>query len=170
MTESSFVQLARKTIGAYIKEGKVLDAPKPTLTEMAGKAGVFVSIKKGGALRGCIGTFLPTAENIAKEIIRNAVAASTEDPRFPPITEGELPDLEISVDVLSAPQKATSVKELDAKRYGVIVTSGSRKGLLLPDLEGVNTPEDQIAVCRRKAGIGDNEPLELMRFEVKRYF
>ena len=170
MTESFQAALARRTIETYIRENKTIDAPEDTPAEMKGRAGVFVSIKKRGALRGCIGTFVPTTENIATEIIKNAIAASTQDPRFPPVEEAELPDLEVSVDVLSGPEKADSIKDLDAQKYGVIVACGRRKGLLLPCLEGVNTPEDQIAICKRKAGIGDNEIIELQRFEVKRYF
>jgi AmmeMemoRadiSam system protein A len=136
---------------------------------MKGRAGVFVSIKEKGELRGCIGTFAPTRKNIAEEIIANAIAAGTEDPRFPPIEAWELKDLEISVDVLSQPEKVNSPSELDAKKYGVIINAGGVRGLLLPDLEGVNTPEEQISICRRKAGIGENEPVELFRFGVKRY-
>lgn len=167
--ESQFVALARKTIEAYIINKKILPLPEPLPEEMKGQAGVFVSIHEQHALRGCIGTFAPTMPNIAAEIIRNAIQAATRDPRFNPITKEELPELEISVDVLSSPEPVSSVKELDAKRYGVIVKSGGRRGLLLPDLEGVDTPEQQIAICRSKGGIIDREPVELFRFEVKRY-
>lgn len=169
MANSSFVNLAEKTIETYIKENRVIEPPQPIPAEMSGKAGVFVSLKKGGALRGCIGTFEPTTPDIAHEIIRNAISASTQDPRFPAVTEDEIPGLEVSVDVLTKPEKVASTKELDAKKYGVIIAAKGRKGLLLPDLEGVNAPEEQIAICMRKAGIGENEPIELYRFEVKRY-
>ena len=162
------VQLAKETVESYIKRGKV---PKPeTLTEeMQGKAGVFVSIKKRGELRGCIGTFDPTRANVAEEVISNAISSATRDPRFPPVSASELPDLEYSVDILTHPEPVKSEAELDPKRYGVIVKSGFRRGLLLPDLEGVDTVEDQIDICRRKAGILPNEPVELYRFEVKRF-
>jgi AmmeMemoRadiSam system protein A len=169
MTESAFVKLARETIESYVKSGKTISAPAPLPAELSACAGVFVSLKKGGALRGCIGTFEPTTENIANEIIANAVSASARDPRFPPVKADELSELEISVDVLSKPEKVSSTKELDAKKYGVIVSARGRKGLLLPDLEGVDTPEAQIAIAMRKSGIGENEPMELFRFEVKRY-
>ncbi|MEE8638683.1 MAG: AmmeMemoRadiSam system protein A [Candidatus Margulisiibacteriota bacterium] len=169
MSEHPLVQLARKTIETYVKEGKVIDPPREMIPEMEGKAGVFVSLHRQGQLRGCIGTFGPTTESVAREIIRNAIQSSTEDPRFPPVQAGELADLEISVDVLSDPVPVKSVKELDAKKYGVIVKSGPLRGLLLPDLPGVNLPEEQIAICRRKAGIGENQPIELFRFEVRRY-
>lgn len=163
------VKLARDTIETYIKEGKTISPPAELTEEMKVKTGVFVSLKKQGQLRGCIGTFTPTEENVAKEIIRNAISAAVYDPRFPPVEIHELPDISISVDVLTKPEKVKGPEELDAKKYGVIVQSGPLKGLLLPDLEGVATPEDQIAICRRKAGIGENEPVELYRFEVKRY-
>ena len=164
------VELAKKTIETYIKKMKVIEPPPDLPKIMQEKAGVFVSIKKKGELRGCIGTFAPAKENIAAEIIANAIAASTQDPRFPPIEEAELPDLEVSVDILSEPEKVDSRDDLDEKKYGVIVSAGGGRGLLLPDLPGVNSPEDQIAICKRKAGIGENEPVELFRFEVKRFY
>lgn len=134
------------------------------------QAGVFVSIHEAGELRGCIGTIAPTTDCVADEIIRNGIAASTQDPRFPPIEIWELPDLEINVDVLSAPEPITSLQELDPKRYGVIVTKGFRRGLLLPDLDGVDTIEDQVAIAKQKAGIRiDDEQVKLERFEVIRH-
>lgn len=169
MSEHPLVQLARKTIDTYVKDKKVIDPPPDLIPEMKDKAGVFVSLHRQGRLRGCIGTFAPTTENVANEIIRNAIESSTQDPRFPPMGKDELADLEISVDVLRAPEPVKSIKELDAKRFGVIIKAGMKKGLLLPDLPGVNTPEEQIGICRQKAGIGDDEPLELFKFEVRRF-
>lgn len=169
MSEHPLVQLARKTIDTYIKTKKVIDPPPDLIPEMKAKAGVFVSLHRQGRLRGCIGTFLPTTENVASEIIRNAIESSTQDPRFPPMEKDELTELEISVDVLGVPEPVKSIKELDAKKFGVIIKAGMRKGLLLPDLPGVNTPEEQIGICRQKAGIGDDEPLELFKFEVRRF-
>jgi len=169
MAEHPLVQLARTTIRTYIKTDKIISPPKELTPEMQEKAGVFVSLHRQGDLRGCIGTFAPTTENVAEEIIRNAIESATGDPRFPPLADDELNDLEINVDVLSAPEPAKSVAELDAKRYGVIVKAGGRRGLLLPDLEGVDSPEEQIAICRRKAGISAGEPVELFRFQVRRY-
>lgn len=163
------VELARKTIETYVKTGKLISPPAELPAEIKGKAGVFVSLKKHGELRGCIGTIASTTDNIAEEIIRNAVEAAAHDPRFPPVAKSELSDLEISVDVLAEPEPISSIKDLDVKRFGVIVKSGQRRGLLLPNLEGVDTPEEQIAICRRKAGIGATEPVELFRFEVRRY-
>ncbi|MBU0630807.1 MAG: AmmeMemoRadiSam system protein A [Candidatus Margulisbacteria bacterium] len=167
--EHPLVQLARLTIETYLKEGKSPPLPRQLTQEMQARAGVFVSLHRRHALRGCIGTFAPTTANVAQEIMRNAVSASTEDPRFSPMTTDELADLEISVDVLSAPEPVRSAADLDAKKYGVIVKSGPRRGLLLPDLDGVNTPEEQIAICRQKGGIANNEPVDLFRFTVTRY-
>jgi AmmeMemoRadiSam system protein A len=163
------VKLAKDTVENYISEGKIISPPADLTPEMRERAGVFVSIKKKGELRGCIGTFLPSTENVAYEIIQNAISAATRDPRFPPVNITELNELEYSVDVLSEPEKVSSKDELDPKRYGVIVKSGSRRGLLLPDLEGVDTVDEQIRIASLKAGISPGEDIELYRFEVKRY-
>lgn len=164
----SLARLAKKTVEAYIREGKVFKPQRLTL-RMKEKAGVFVSIHKHGDLRGCIGTIEPQRSNVAEEIILNAISSATRDPRFFPITPYELKDLEYSVDVLTTPESVKSKKQLDPRRYGVIVEAGWRKGLLLPDLEGVDTVEEQIEICRQKAGIAPTEPVKLYRFEVKRY-
>jgi AmmeMemoRadiSam system protein A len=163
------VKLARETIEGYVREGKVIGAPKALASEMEQKGGVFVSLHKGGMLRGCIGTIQPQQSNMALEVIQNAISAATRDPRFPPVQPSELADLDISVDILQPAEAIASMEQLDPKHYGVIVQSGWRRGLLLPDLEGVDTPEYQIEIARRKAGIGPHEPVELYRFEVKRY-
>jgi AmmeMemoRadiSam system protein A len=162
------VRLAKRTVESYIKRGKVTP-PKRLTAEMKPKAGVFVSIHKGGELRGCIGTIEPQRKNIAEEIIANAIASASRDPRFYPITTDELDELEYSVDILTKPEPVRSRKQLDARRYGVIVEAGGRKGLLLPDLEGVDSVDYQIDICRQKAGIAPEEPVKLYRFEVKRY-
>jgi len=169
MSEHPLVELARRTIETFVKVHKIIDPPKDLTPEMKERAGVFVSLHKGGQLRGCIGSFAPTTENVAKEVIHNAIESATRDPRFQPVTEAELSDLEISVDVLTEPEPVASKKELDPKCYGCIVKAGWRKGLLLPDLPGVNTADEQIAICRRKAGISESEPVELFRFKVRRY-
>ncbi|GAI12453.1 unnamed protein product, partial [marine sediment metagenome] len=169
--ESAYVRLARETIENYIKNGKMISPPNDLPDEMIKqKAGVFVSIKKFGNLRGCIGTFMPTQENIAYEIIRNAISAAVDDPRFSPVTVSELNNLTISVDVLSSSEEISNISELDPKKYGVIVSSGYKKGLLLPDLEGVDTAEEQVDIAKRKAGIYPGEKIKLYRFEVKRYY
>ena len=163
------VKLAKDTIETYTMNGKTIDTPSPLPDEMEEKAGTFVSIKKKGELRGCIGTFHPTTDNVAAEVIQNAISAASRDPRFPPVRSDELDDLDYSVDVLSAPEKVQSKKELGPKKYGVIVVSGNRKGLLLPDLDGVDTVDDQISIASAKAGIYIGDDIELYRFEVRRY-
>ena len=163
------VELAKETIESYVKEGKVPQPPAEPTPEMKERAGVFVSLKIGGMLRGCIGTFEPTRPNVAEEIMANAISSATRDPRFLPVDPEELAQLEYSVDVLTEPEPVDSEADLDARRYGVIVESGWQKGLLLPDLEGVDTVEQQLEITRAKAGISPDEPVNLYRFEVRRY-
>ena len=162
------VKLAKETVESYIREGNT-PQPKELIPEMKERAGVFVSIHKYGELRGCIGTFEPTKNNVAEEIIANAISSSTSDPRFPPVAASELDDLEYSVDVLTKPEPVRDTSQLDPKKYGIIVESGFRRGLLLPDLEGVDSVEEQIAICRLKAGISADEPVNLHRFRVRRF-
>ena len=165
---SPLVKLAKATVETYIKERRIVKPPQELTPEMQERAGVFVSIKKDGQLRGCIGTFEPTRPNVAEEIIANAISAATRDPRFLPITPQELDRLSISVDVLTKPEPA-EFAELDPKKYGVIAECGWKRGLLLPDLEGVDTAKDQVSICCQKAGITSGEPIKLSRFQVKRY-
>ncbi len=163
------VELAKKTVEEYVRNGTVPSLPKELSPEMKAKAGVFVSIKKKGNLRGCIGTFIPYTENVASELIKNAISAATQDPRFEPVKEDELNDLQYSVDVLSPPEKVSNISDLDPKKYGVIVVHGSRKGLLLPDLEGVDSAEEQLRIAKMKAWIGPDEKVDIFRFTVSRY-
>ncbi len=163
------VELAKRSVEAYITRRETIGLLEDVPECMTGKAGVFVCIKKHGRLRGCIGTFQPTRECVGLETIANAISAATEDPRFPPVSEKELPELSYSVDVLSPPEKVSDVSELDPKKYGVIVVSGFRRGLLLPDLEGVDTVEEQLNIAKMKAGIAPHEDVEMYRFEVRRY-
>ena len=164
-----FAALAKQTIEEYVRTGRKPAPPDPVPENMAGAAGAFVSLKKAGDLRGCIGTIEPAYGNLANEIISNAIAAATRDPRFPPVTPDELAALDISVDVLSPPEPVGGPDALDPKWYGVIVSAGRRRGLLLPDIEGVDTAAEQIAICRRKGGIGPDEDVTLQRFTVERH-
>ncbi len=161
-------QLARKAVEGYVDGRGVVD-PGELVPEMKERAGVFVSLKKHGQLRGCIGTFEPTQPNVAEEIIRNAISSATGDPRFSSVRPGELNELEYSVDVLTSPEPVEDKSLLDPKKYGVIVEAGRRRGLLLPDLEGVDGVDMQIEICRQKAGISPSEPVRLYRFQVRRY-
>ena len=167
--EHPLVALARKTIESYVREGKVIEPPADPTTEMLARAGVFVSLHRGGQLRGCIGTIEPVRDNVAREIIANAISAATHDPRFPPLRADELRGLDISVDVLSEPEPLDSLDGLDPRTYGVIVERGQRRGLLLPDLEGIDTPQEQVDIALRKAWISPDEPYRMYRFRVIRY-
>ncbi|MGI6722219.1 MAG: AmmeMemoRadiSam system protein A [Anaerovoracaceae bacterium] len=168
--EDEYVKLARNSLENYIKTKKVIRTPDILPPEMLDRrAGAFVSLKKDGQLRGCIGTISPVRENLAREIIENAVSAAVRDPRFSPVREDELDDLEYSVDVLDEPEHIDSPQQLDVKKYGVIVRKGGRTGLLLPNLEGVDTIEEQISIAKQKAGIQPYEDVELSRFQVVRH-
>ena len=168
--EDSYVRLARETIEKYISRRERNTVPGWAPAEMTERrAGVFVSIHKDGRLRGCIGTILPVRRSVAEEIISNAVSAATGDPRFDPVRPEELDRLEINVDVLSTPERIESRDELDVKRYGVIVSSGSRRGVLLPDLDGIDTVDEQIDIAMRKGGISPRDSITLERFEVIRH-
>ena len=168
--EDAFVRLARMSVESIVRFGQKLPMPEDLPLELTyPRAGVFVSIHKFGRLRGCIGTIQPVRSCVAEEIIENAVNAATRDPRFDPITEKELEWLDINVDVLGDPEPIDSPEQLDVKRYGVIVSAGGQRGLLLPDLEGVDTVHDQIDIARRKAGIRIGTKMKLERFEVIRH-
>jgi hypothetical protein len=167
--ESVPVALARQSLEHYLSSKTIMPVPAGIPTEFKEKAGAFVSLKKKGKLRGCIGTFGPTQPTIAQEIIHNAVSAGTQDPRFWPVEKIEVNELVISVDILSEPERINSIEALDPKKYGVIVRRGNRSGLLLPDLEGVDSREQQVAIAMEKAGINPQEEVELYRFGVIRY-
>jgi AmmeMemoRadiSam system protein A len=184
----NLVELAKLAVETYLKEGKIIEVPenlkKEFLTE---KAGTFVTIEKEGKLRGCIGTFLPTRKNIAEEVIQNAISAATEDYRFEKIKKEELPFLSFTVYILSKPKLIKNISELDPKKYGIIVKTMPIKypngtdvvfnghflpktGLLLPDLEGIDTIEKQIFIACQKADINpEKEKILIYKFEVKKY-
>ena len=169
--EDPWVKLARLSLETFVRTGKPLEnLPDGLPAEITSRsAGAFVSLHAHGQLRGCIGTTGPTTENVAREIVQNAVSACSRDPRFSPVRVAELDSLEYSVDVLGEPETISSPAELDVKRYGVIVSCGGRRGLLLPDLDGVDTVEQQIDIARRKGGISSWEHYTLERFEVVRH-
>ena len=169
--EDPWVRLARLSLETYVRTGQRLHTlPDGLPQELTGKAaGAFVSLHAHGQLRGCIGTTAPTTASVAWEIVQNAVSAGTRDPRFPPVGKDELNSLEYSVDVLGEPEPISSPAQLDVKKYGVIVSCGNRRGLLLPDLDGVDTVEQQIDIARQKGGISTRETYALERFEVVRH-
>lgn len=166
--ESIYTEIARRSLESRVK-GEKFSLPRDLPPELKLPGAAFVSLKKGGLLRGCIGTIVPTKRTLAEEIAANAVSAGLHDPRFPPVSARELKDLTYSVDVLSEPEKVEDPSMLDPQRYGVIVRRGRRSGLLLPALEGITTVEQQLEIAREKAGILPDEDVEIYRFEVKRY-
>ena len=169
--EDPYVSLARKSLEYYVKKHLPLKRPNDLPKEMLEhQAGVFVSLKIRGRLRGCIGTIHPTTASIADEIIQNVISSGTQDYRFNCISENELPNLTYSVDVLGEPEAIQSMDELDVKRFGVIVRLGTKSGLLLPNLEGIDTPEDQVSIALRKGGIREDQPYTMQRFEVIRHY
>ncbi|GHU53388.1 hypothetical protein AGMMS49975_11290 [Clostridia bacterium] len=168
--EDAYVKLARANVENYVKTGNAIALPKDLPADMLNaRAGVFVSIKKNGGLRGCVGTIAPTCENIAAEIIQNGLSSCSRDSRFSPITPDELNDLTYSVDVLNASEPISDKSQLDVKKYGVIVTSGGKRGLLLPNLDGVDNIDEQIKIAMQKGGIKPTEDYQLERFEVVRH-
>lgn len=167
-TKDPYINLARRSIIYYLKHNKFLKS-KNTEGIQSGKAGVFVCLKKKGELRGCIGTILPTKSRISEEIIKNAVSAALNDPRFPPVDLSEMDKIVCSVDILAEPEEIKSISDLDVKRFGVIVSSGSRTGLLLPNLEGIDSAGMQVAIALQKGRISPEEPYRMYRFEVIRH-
>ena len=167
----AYVRLARASVENWVRNREHISVPKDVPEEMLTKrAGTFVSLHENGRLRGCIGTIASTQKNIAEEIVQNAISACSRDPRFSPVREDELTSLEISVDVLGEMESIESPAQLDVKRYGVVVSHGYKRGLLLPNLDGVDTVEEQIRIARQKGGIREDEPYTLQRFEVVRHF
>lgn len=167
---SPAARLARQSLEHYLRTGRYLAVPADLPAELMQRAAAFVSIHRAGALRGCIGTIVPTKPTVAEEIIHNAVAAGLDDPRFEPVTLHELPDLSFKVDVLSPLEQIYSTDQLDPKIYGVLVRKGHRSGVLLPDLPGIDSVDQQLYIAKQKAGIDPfDQEIELYRFTVTRY-
>jgi len=166
------VKLAAEAIATYLSGQGVIDPPETLFAEMPEarmRAGVFVCLKREGELRGCVGTTEPAHVTLAVEVIQNAIGSATRDPRFAPVQESELDDLEISVDVLGPAELVLDLSGLDHRRYGIILQSVTRHSVLLPDIDGVNSVAEQMEVARKKAGLGADDPVEIRRFQVKRY-
>ena len=170
VADDPYVSLARLSLETYVREGRAARKPDRVPDGMSRRSGAFVSLRKAGRLRGCIGTIMPREKDLAAEIMRNAIIAGVEDPRFEPVTPGELDDLDYSVDVLGEPEEIPDESGLDPREYGVIVQKGHRQGLLLPDLEGVDTVEEQLSIAKQKAGLRpDEKGVRLFRFTVERH-
>ncbi len=169
MSTHPYITLARDSVGHFLNHHTKLPCPDPLSRDLQTRSGVFVSIKKGRQLRGCVGTLEPSEANLAVEIIENALKAALHDPRFSPVSVEELEDLSYSVDVVRPLEKISSTSELDPEVYGLVVRSNGKQGVLLPDLEGVDSIEDQIRICRDKGKITDDEPIEMHRFRVDRF-
>ncbi len=167
--EDKYIKLAKKAVKKAVTGNNPGGIQKIKQALPGHPRGVFVTLKQGDELRGCIGTYIPVTDNLADEIIRNASSAALEDPRFPPVKPGELSETTISVDLLTQP-KACDKEDLDPARYGIILQKGAKSGLLLPDLDGIDTVEEQIEVTKKKAGIAPrDEDFEIKRFEVERH-
>ncbi len=164
-----YISLAVQSVDHFLNKSERLPCPKNLTPDLKGKAGVFVSIKRKDQLRGCVGTLNPQEPNLAMEIIENAIKAAIKDPRFSPITPQEVPSLNFSVDVIFPMEKIEDPLDLDPKIYGLVVRSKERQGVLLPNLEGVKSIEDQIKICRAKGRIKETDPQELYRFKVDRF-
>ncbi|WP_447974290.1 AmmeMemoRadiSam system protein A [Nitrospira sp. Kam-Ns4a] len=166
------LRLAAEAITVYLSEQRIIEPPAGlfvAVPEALKPAGVFVCLKRKGELRGCIGTTEPLCETAAQEVIHNAIGAATRDPRFQPVRLDELLELAISVDLLSPLEPVAGPDELDPRRYGLVLRSGERRSVLLPDIEGIESVDDQVNAARVKAGVGPLEPVQLFRFEVTRY-
>ena len=163
-----YILLAQESVHHYLNHHEKLSCPDPLSNDLKVRSGAFVSIKKLKQLRGCIGTLEPCEPNLAMEIIENSLKAALHDPRFSPVTTGELQDLSYSIDVVSPLEKISAIEELDPNIYGLVVRSNGKQGVLLPDLEGVDSTEEQIRICRTKGKISDGDPIEMYRFTVDR--
>lgn len=180
-----YCKLAKKAVEKYVKEGEKITPPSDLPEKLVNqKGGVFVTLKKEGKLRGCIGTIAPTKENIAQEIIANAIAAATQDPRFPSVSKEELDQLSYTVSILGKPKPIKGIEELNPEKYGIIVQAypkgitkeklqnrpPAKQGLLLPNLEGIDTARQQLDAVCRKAGINPaKEAIALFRFEAEKH-
>jgi AmmeMemoRadiSam system protein A len=159
--EHPLVELARDSLRKYLTTLRV-----PMTTGSSPPGGVFVSLHGASGLRGCVGSITGEEDTIEAEVSRQAINAAVHDPRFPPLREAEIDDLDITVYLLGTPEEVLGLSSLDPARFGVIVESArGRRGLLLPDLPGIDTPEAQVDIARRKAGIRPEESIRLYRFE-----
>jgi AmmeMemoRadiSam system protein A len=163
------VRLANQAVKHFIETGEPLPCPDPLPDNLKQKAGTFVTLRNEGALRGCIGTLTPKYNNLAEEVIKNAIRSASEDPRFDPVEKRELPSLTFSVDVLTLEEKINDLKEHNVKQFGLIVRGEGKKGVLLPDLDNIKTANQQLKVCLKKGRLSHDDKYELFRFKVRRF-
>lgn len=168
-SQHPYISLAQDSIHHFLNHREKLSCPDPLSQDLRSRSGAFVSIKKLQQLRGCIGTLEPCEPNLAMEIIENALKAALHDPRFSPVTTEELQELTYSIDVVRPLEKISTLEDLNPDIYGLVVKSNGKQGVLLPDLEGVNSTEEQIQICRAKGKIPEDEPIEMYRFKVERF-
>jgi AmmeMemoRadiSam system protein A len=164
------VELAISSVKHHLIKNEHLTCPDPLPLEMKGRAGTFVSIKKNGLLRGCIGTISPKYKNVAEEVIQNAIKAATKDSRFPSIELQEIKELTLSVDLLMEPEQIYNLSSLNVKLYGLIVSSKEKTGLMLPNLKNIKTIDQQLKTCLKKSGLKETDKYELYRFRTKRFY
>lgn len=167
--DTNVLRLARRAVEHYVHTRTPLPRPDSLPAELSSPLPVFVSLRVGDTLRGCIGTLMATKPTLAEEIIANAVAAAVDDPRFPPVSAAELPTLSYEVDIVGPLERVPGEEELDPARYGVVVERDNRRGVLLPAIEGITSTKQQVAIARTKADIAPEEPVTLYRFSVRRF-
>lgn len=163
------LRLARQAVEQHVLTQVLLTPPDNPAARLKEPGAAFVTLRVGKTLRGCIGTLHPIKPTLANEIIANAVAAATSDPRFPPVAAEELAGLFYEVDIMGPLEAANGEVDLDPEQYGVVVEAGSRRGVLLPAIEGVTSARQQVAIARAKALIRPNEAVTLYRFIVTRF-
>lgn len=168
-TGRAALALARDAVERYVRTALVAEPPAGLPRDLRQPAGVFVTLRTRGRLRGCVGTLAPARADIAREIVACAIAAAATDPRFPPVRPHELPHLAYEVDVVDPLEAVSSLADLDPRTYGVLVEAGGRRGVLLPDLDGVDTAERQVEIARAKAGLPAGSAVQLYRFQVRRF-
>ncbi len=161
--------LARESVERYVRTGSIADPPPDLPVELRHPRGAFVTLRVRGHLRGCVGTVAPARGEVAREIVASAIAAACTDPRFPPVRPDELGDLEYEVDIVEQLEAVKDLTELEPRLYGVLVEADGRRGVLLPDLPGVDTAEQQLAIAVSKAGLPPEARVQLHRFRVRRF-
>ena len=155
--------LAREAVETRVRENRVIGMSSDLPSFMKLPTGCFVTIVKGNDNVGCMGTLQPQEGSLAREIVASAVMAATADPWHNSISIGELPRLKYIVSIPGELRRVKSSDQLDPLKLGLLVRKGRKSALLLPG-EAL-TPEWQVYECKRKAGIPQNEKVEMFIFE-----